>query len=147
MTTAEDKQTLANKMTVIWIIWYALFLSLFIYILVGHLLAENLETNMPAQDFPMSLLTNILFAVGVSELVIAYVLRWFILKQSGQSQGWATLTSLITSTFFSITGQLHPTNRINNKAIISLYLFILTYTPKEFLSCPPLGLEQMYWLS
>ena len=86
MSTAKDKQALKNKMTVIWIIWGALFLSLFIYILVGHLMAGSLETNMLDQEFPMTLLTNILFAIGVSELVLAYVLKWFMLKQSGQSE-------------------------------------------------------------
>ncbi len=86
MATMEEKQELAKKMVMTWIIWGAMFFSLLMYIIMAHLVMDQLDSNTLGPDFPLALFTNILFAVGVTEVVIAFFLRWFMLKMAGRKQ-------------------------------------------------------------
>jgi len=121
MINADDKNELAKKMMVIRIIWGALFSSLFVYILVCHFLADQLEPNMLDPDFPMTLFTNILFAVAVVEVIIAYVVRWFMLKTASREQ------LDISSTVGKYTTIIIVTNAIcESVGIYGLILFLLS---------------------
>ncbi len=89
MIAQEEKDQLAPKMIIMWIIWGAMFISLFIYIAVCHMVAQTFKPTL-SEDFPLTLFTNILIVVGCSELVLAFFLKKFLLKVMSGKKGQNT---------------------------------------------------------
>ncbi len=74
MLTESEKEAIDKGMIVLWIIWAAMLISLFIYALVCHQVEENIREKA-APDFSLDLLRNILFIVSIIELIISFFLR------------------------------------------------------------------------
>jgi F0F1-type ATP synthase membrane subunit c/vacuolar-type H+-ATPase subunit K len=78
MMDASRNETIEKKLLVMWIIWGAIVGSLVIYILACHLLGDQIRQHM-GPDFPLKLMRNILFGVGIVTLIAIRFIRRFIL--------------------------------------------------------------------
>lgn len=74
MLRSSDKEAIDRGMILTWVIWTALFLSLFVYVLVCHLVGDKIRQNANP-DFPLDLFRNILYFIAIIELIISYFLR------------------------------------------------------------------------
>lgn len=83
-----QKKTFENKLLVMWIIWGAMLGSLVIYIIICNLVGDQIRRPM-GPDFPLKLLRNILFGVGIAALIATHFIRKFILKRPSGSPGAA----------------------------------------------------------
>jgi len=80
---ASQKGTVENKLLVMWIIWGAMVGSLVIYIVICYLIGDQIRRPM-GPGFPLVLLRNILFGIGIVALIASHFIRKFILgKPSG----------------------------------------------------------------
>lgn len=79
MIDAQEKEMLSKGMRVLWIIWGAMLASLCIYLIVGHMIVDEIKIEGISPDI-FSLLRNILFIVALVELAIIPVIRKFILR-------------------------------------------------------------------
>lgn len=78
MLNPSEKEAIDKGMIVLWIIWSAILISLCIYILICHLVEDQIRQNLNP-SLPLDLLKNILFIVAVIELCISYFLRRYLL--------------------------------------------------------------------
>ena len=80
---ASQKGTVENKLLVMWIIWGAMVGSLVIYIVICNLIGDKVRRPM-GPEFPLALLRNILFGIGIVALISTHFIRKFMLgKKSG----------------------------------------------------------------
>ncbi|MDP3259037.1 MAG: hypothetical protein Q8M34_00430 [Thermodesulfovibrionales bacterium] len=100
MIDAKEREILNSGMKVIWIIWGAMFASLCIYVIVGHMVIAKIKmAGMPPDVF--SLLRNALYVVAVIELAIIPFIRKIMLK--------ASLKETQSSAGYQISGRItHP---------------------------------------
>ncbi|MCP4353070.1 MAG: hypothetical protein GY795_47065 [Desulfobacterales bacterium] len=71
-----------KSLVVTWIIWAAMFMSLAIYVLICHLIGDEIRSGsieVPASH--IRLVKYILVAVSAAEVVIAYFIRRFMLTR------------------------------------------------------------------
>ena len=80
MLEAQEKEAVNKGMLTLWVIWGAMLGSLFIYIVVCHVLGEEIRGDFAEPGFPFKLFRNILYGVVAVELLIIYYLRKFMLK-------------------------------------------------------------------
>jgi hypothetical protein len=80
MLEAQEKAAIDKGMLALWLIWAAMLGSLFIYIVVCHLLGEEMRGDFAESGFPFELFRNILYGVVAAELIMSYYLRKFMLK-------------------------------------------------------------------
>ncbi len=79
MIDAREREALEKGMRVIWIIWGAMFASLGIYIIVGHMVIDKIKiAELPSETF--SLLRNVLYVVALVELALIPFIRKMMLK-------------------------------------------------------------------
>ena len=86
MVDVAEKGTVENKLLVMWIIWGAMVGSLGIYILVCHLLGDQIRRSM-GPDFPLKLLRNIFFGIVIVTLIAIHFIRKFILGKKSSDPG------------------------------------------------------------
>jgi hypothetical protein len=79
MLNPSDKEAIDKVMIVPWIIWGALLISLFIYILVCHLVHAQGGQNI-RPDFPLSQFRNILYIIAGITLIASYLIRILLLN-------------------------------------------------------------------
>jgi len=82
----SQKETVENKLLVMWIIWGAMVGSLVIYIVICNLMGDQIRRPM-GPGFPLVLLRNILFGIGIVTLITNYFIRKFILKKPSGGPG------------------------------------------------------------
>jgi hypothetical protein len=80
MLEAHEKEAVNKGMLTLWVIWAAILSSLFVYIVVCHLLGEEIRGDFAESGFPFKLFRNILYGVVAAELLMMYYLRKFMLK-------------------------------------------------------------------
>ncbi len=84
---ASRKGPVWNKLFVMWMIWGAMMGSLGFYIVICNLIGDQIRQPM-APGFPLVLLRNILFIIGLVTLIATRFIRKFILrKPSGGGPG------------------------------------------------------------
>ena len=83
---ASQKETIENKLLVMWIIWGAMVGSLVIYIVICNLIGDQIRRPM-GPGFPLVLLRNILFGIGIVALIATHFIRKFILRKPSGSPG------------------------------------------------------------
>jgi hypothetical protein len=66
------------------IIWFAIFISLVVYLFVGIMVKENFQTSMDAATF--TTLKSILYGIAAITLVITRFVRKFILSAKGSDK-------------------------------------------------------------
>jgi hypothetical protein len=81
MLEAQGKETINKGMLTLWVIWGAMLGSLFIYVVVCHVLGEGFG-RVEGSDLSIGLLRKILAGTGVVVVLVAYFMRRSIL--SGQ---------------------------------------------------------------
>ena len=82
---ASETGQVENKLLVMWIIWGAMAVSLVFYIVLCHLVVAEARRPL-GPDFPLAILRNILFGIGIASLIAAYFMRKSILgKKAGVS--------------------------------------------------------------
>jgi F0F1-type ATP synthase membrane subunit c/vacuolar-type H+-ATPase subunit K len=86
MVAVSEKGANQNQLSVLWIIWGAMVVSLCIYVLICHLVGDGIRQSVDP-DFPLDLLRNILYAVGIFTLFLAHFLRRFILAPRSGGTG------------------------------------------------------------
>jgi uncharacterized integral membrane protein len=74
MLEAQEKEAINKGMLTQWVIWAALLLSLLMYIFICHQPGIGFK-GVGGSDFPLGLLRNILFGVGVATWLLAYFMR------------------------------------------------------------------------
>ncbi|MCJ7772944.1 MAG: hypothetical protein MUP22_07410 [Desulfobacterales bacterium] len=79
MLTPIEKEAIDKGLIVQWIIWTAMLISLFFYVLICHLAGDQIRQNTNP-DFPLELFRRILYVVAIIEIFIAYFLRKFMLN-------------------------------------------------------------------
>lgn len=90
MRNEQNKAAIENGMRTLWIVWGAALISLFIYLVVAHLLGEEIRHNQNP-NFPLSLMRNILLGIGIATLFGAYFLKKTILSQGSRTVSKAIL--------------------------------------------------------
>jgi hypothetical protein len=99
MLEAQEKEAINKGMLTLWVIWAAMLGSLFIYIVVCHILGEGFG-GVEGSDLPIGLLRKILAGMGVVVVLLAYFKRRSMLSdQRGIPQpkpvermaGWNTI--------------------------------------------------------
>jgi F0F1-type ATP synthase membrane subunit c/vacuolar-type H+-ATPase subunit K len=78
MVAVSEKGVNQNQLTVTWIIWGAMFVTLGIYVLICHLVIDGIRQSIRL-DFTLSMLRNILYGIGILTLFLAHFVRRFIL--------------------------------------------------------------------
>ena len=84
MRNEQNKAAIENGMRTLWIVWGAALISLFIYLVVTHLLGEEIRHNQNP-NFPLSLMRNILLGIGIATLFGAYFLKKIIVDQASRT--------------------------------------------------------------
>ena len=74
MLTPAEKEVIDKGMIVMWFIWSAILLSLFMYVLICHFVGDQVRQHSHP-TVSLDLLRNILYAVSAAELVISFFLR------------------------------------------------------------------------
>jgi hypothetical protein len=99
MLEAQEQAAINKGMQTLWIIWGAMLVTLFIYIVVCHVLGEGF-VSVEGSDLPIGLLRKILAGIGAVVLLVAYFMRRSMLSnQRGIPQpkpvehtaGWNTV--------------------------------------------------------
>ena len=80
----NSDNVLDNGMKVIWIIWGAMFASLGIYIIVAHMVGDQIKMQDLAPDV-FSVLRNVLYAVAIVEFAIIPFIRKKMLKSGART--------------------------------------------------------------
>lgn len=78
---ASQKGTVENRLLVMWIIWGAMMGSLVIYIVICHLIGDQIRRPM-GSGFPFVHLRNILFGISIAELIATHFIRKFMLRNA-----------------------------------------------------------------
>ena len=101
MLSPSEKEALDKGMVVLWIIWNAILISLFVYVLVCHLTVDQIRQNSNP-DIPLTLFKNILYAVSVITLLISYFVRKAALavRSSGARPGTSNTSQQSTQPAF-----------------------------------------------
>lgn len=85
MLTEQESARARKALLVNWIIWFVIFFSLVIYLVVAHLVGADIQTaDLPEVTYRMIL--KILMGLGTVQLVVSFPLRKFIIN-SGQKRG------------------------------------------------------------
>ncbi len=79
MAKNDHSEAIEKGMRTLWIIWGGMFLTLFIYVLVCHLLVAEFRGGA-SLDFPLGKLRRILYVVAAATLLITYLLRKSLLR-------------------------------------------------------------------
>ena len=82
----SQKGTVEKKLLVMWIIWGAMVGSLVFYIVICNLIGDQIRQPM-GPDFPLVLLRNILFGIGILALIATHFIRKFILRKPSGGPG------------------------------------------------------------
>jgi hypothetical protein len=99
MLEAQEKEAINKGMLTLWVIWAAMLGSLFIYIVVCHILGEGFG-GVEGSDLPIGLLKKILAGMGVVVVLLAYFMRQSMLsvrtevlqpKPVERTAGWNTI--------------------------------------------------------
>jgi F0F1-type ATP synthase membrane subunit c/vacuolar-type H+-ATPase subunit K len=90
MVAVSEKRANQNQLSVLWIIWGAMVVTLGIYVLICHLVGDGIRQSVDL-DFPLGLLRNILYGVGIFTLFLAHFLRRFILAPRSDGSGSMSL--------------------------------------------------------
>lgn len=80
----------------LWIIWGAMIVSLLMYVIICHLMGDEMGQNANP-DFPIDRMRKILYLIAAVTLFIAYQLRKFMLSGRLKGLGTPTGSSVITS--------------------------------------------------
>jgi hypothetical protein len=89
MLTSEDREELRKGMRTTWIVWGAMMASLAVYIIVGQTVGNVIRENM-GRAIPVKFMANILYGVAAVELVVAYLMRRFMLGVRSSGAGAKT---------------------------------------------------------
>ena len=74
MVEATEGRGIEKGLLTLWIIWAAIFTSLFIYVFIAHQFGEGMRRTANP-DFPTGLFKNILYVVVAVTLFLTYFLR------------------------------------------------------------------------
>jgi hypothetical protein len=74
MLAIQEKEAVNKGMLTLWVIWAAMLVSLFFYIVVCHILGEGFE-RVEGSDLPIGLLRKILACMGIVVVPVAYFMR------------------------------------------------------------------------
>ena len=115
MLDEKDRLAIDKGMRVLWLIWAAIFASLFIYFFIAHVLGEEIRQNQNL-NLPIPLLRNILMGVGIVTIFVIQFLRKFMLARG--SDGF----SLKTHESDAVTHTNLFVSRYSTAIVISLAL-------------------------
>ena len=83
---ASSKQTVEGKLLVMWIIWGAMVISLWVYIAICFLVGDKVRQTI-LEGYTLVLIRNILFGISVIELIIAHFIRKLIMRKPETDPG------------------------------------------------------------
>jgi F0F1-type ATP synthase membrane subunit c/vacuolar-type H+-ATPase subunit K len=115
MMEVSERKANENRLLTLWIIWAAIFGSLFIYAIICHQWGVNIR-NTIGPNFPLDLMRNVLYGVAISTLILTHFLRKFLL--AGRSSGSESM-SLNPPTS---SAQSSPTGKYAVAMVVSLAL-------------------------
>jgi len=84
MVDTHQKELNQKPLQILWIIWVAMLGTLFIYVLICHLLDAEMRPSM-GPNFPLDLIRNILYGVSFFILILTRFIRKRIL--AGRPEG------------------------------------------------------------
>ena len=115
MMEVSERKANENRLLTLWIIWAAIFGSLFIYAIICHQWGVKIR-NTIGPNFPLDLMRNVLYGVAISTLILTHFLRKFLL--AGRSSGSESM-SLNPPTS---SAQSSPTGKYAVTMVVSLAL-------------------------
>lgn len=74
MVHMTDNGTGGKGDIVVWLLWTAMVLSLFVYVLVCQMAGDEIQKSVH-QDVPVNLLKNIFFGVSAFVILLAFIIR------------------------------------------------------------------------
>ncbi len=81
---------------ILWIIWAAMFGSLFIYVFICHQWGDQIRRTARA-NFPLDLMRKILYGVAIFTIFLTHILRKFMLTERSDGSGPISLKSSLLS--------------------------------------------------
>jgi hypothetical protein len=84
MMQVSERKPNENRLLSFWIIWAAIFGSLFIYAFICHQWGVEIGQTI-GPNFPLDLMRDVLYGVAISTLILTHFLRKFLL--AGGSRG------------------------------------------------------------
>ena len=78
MEEVSERKANENRLVTFWIIWGAIFGSLFIYVFVCHQFGDGIRGNV-SLNIPLDLVRNVLYGVAILTLIGTRFLRKFML--------------------------------------------------------------------
>ncbi len=89
----KEKKQLLGGYKVILVIWWAIFASLFIYLIVCRAIGDQLQ-NVDKANIPVDMIKYALWGVSISTLVAAHFLRRFLLRTRSTGLGSISSTAV-----------------------------------------------------
>ena len=86
MEEVSERKANENRLLTFWILWGAIFGSLFIYVFVCHQFGDGVRQNV-SPNIPLDLIRNVLYGVAILTLVGTRFLRKFMLAGRPGSSG------------------------------------------------------------
>jgi hypothetical protein len=128
-----QKGTVDNKLHVMWIIWGAMMGSLVIYIVICNLIGDQIR-QPTGPDFPLVLLRNIFFGIGIVALIAIHFIRRFILRKLAGGRGSGSTSQLSPEDLAKIHAK-YTTAMITSLALcesLGIYGLILFFLGDSF---------------
>lgn len=75
MADNEDHERFNRQFLQLWIIWSGMISSLVIYVVICHLLEDQIPGTVIPEGFPLDMLRNIMIGLSAAELVLIGYLR------------------------------------------------------------------------
>ncbi|MGD9033628.1 MAG: hypothetical protein PVJ69_01915 [Desulfobacteraceae bacterium] len=104
MEKVSERKASENPLLILWIIWGAIFGSLFIYVFVCHQFGDGIRQNV-SPNIPLDLMRNVLYGVAILTLVGTRFLRKFMLAGRPDGSGPMSLKPASPSNQSSLTGK------------------------------------------
>jgi F0F1-type ATP synthase membrane subunit c/vacuolar-type H+-ATPase subunit K len=104
MMEVSERKANENRLLTLWIIWAAIFGSLFIYAIICHQWGVNIRHTI-GPNFPLDLMRNVLYGVAISTLILTHFLRKFLLAGRSSGSESMSLNPPTPSTQSSPTGK------------------------------------------
>jgi hypothetical protein len=104
MVEVSERKANENRLLTFWILWGAIFGSLFIYLFVCHQFGDGIRRSA-SPNMPLDLMRNVLYGVSILTLIGTRFLRKFMLAGRSDGSGPMSLKPASPSNQSSLIGK------------------------------------------
>jgi len=113
MVGVSERGANEERLLTFWIMWAGFFASLFFYVLICHLAADEIRLTA-SPNIPLDLIRNLLYGVSICTLLLTPFLRKFMLAKRSGGSGPTSLKSQLNS------NQSSPISKYATAMVVSL---------------------------